>query len=135
MTTSYNATITIPTPDDTTITTLFTTLADYHPAITTTNADHHLVITYPAENTLHATNTALALICEHALDCHALTIETTSHYDNTLPPIPPLLSVTEAAHLLGITRQAILQRINTHTLPATKVGDTWVIARAAITPR
>lgn len=132
MNTSYNATITIPTPDDNTIHTLHTTLTDYHPAITTHNTETQLILTYPATTTLQATETALALIRAHNLTAHALTIETTSHYDNDTPTIPPLVSVTEAATILGITRQAILQRINHKTIPATRIGDTWAIPRHAL---
>lgn len=132
MNTTYNATITIPTPDDNTIHALHTTFIDYHPAITIHNTETQLILTYPATTTLQATETALALIRTHNLTAHALTIETTDHYDNATISIPPLVSVTEAAHLLGITRQAVLQRISHKTIPATRIGDTWAIPRHAL---
>lgn len=39
------------------------------------------------------------------------------------------LSVTEAAKLLGITRRAVLFRINKKQLPAVLVGRTYIIER------
>jgi len=46
--------------------------------------------------------------------------------------LPELVSVTEVAQLLGVSRQRVLQRIEAKTLPATRVGRDWVIARAAL---
>lgn len=40
-----------------------------------------------------------------------------------------LYSVTEVADLLGVTRQAIIDRINRGTLEAEKVGETFVIPK------
>ena len=42
------------------------------------------------------------------------------------------LSVTEAANLLGITRQAVLKRIRAGRLRAMKVGHGYVLPRAAV---
>lgn len=39
----------------------------------------------------------------------------------------PWLSVTEVAEYLGVTRSAVLQRIKSGSLPATKVGNAWSI--------
>ena len=44
------------------------------------------------------------------------------------------LSVAQAAELLGITRQAVLKRIRTGRLSATKVGRNYVIPREALGP-
>jgi excisionase family DNA binding protein len=38
------------------------------------------------------------------------------------------ITVTEAAEMYGVTRQAILQRIETGSLPAEKVGNQWEIS-------
>lgn len=43
-----------------------------------------------------------------------------------------LLSVAQAAKLLGITRQAALKRIRTGRLEATKVGRSFVVPAAAV---
>jgi excisionase family DNA binding protein len=42
------------------------------------------------------------------------------------------LSVAQAAEALGITRQAVLKRIRTGRLDATKVGRNYVIARRSL---
>lgn len=49
--------------------------------------------------------------------------------------LPPLVSVPQAAELLGVSRQAVLDRAQRGTLPGTKVGDTWVLLRSSITIR
>lgn len=46
--------------------------------------------------------------------------------------MPPLVSVSEAAAVLGVTRQAVLDRIKRGTLDATKVGRQYVIRRPAL---
>jgi excisionase family DNA binding protein len=46
-----------------------------------------------------------------------------------------LVSTTEAAELLGVSRQRVLQLVTSGQLPATKVGDTWVLPRAAVAAR
>lgn len=45
------------------------------------------------------------------------------------------LSVPQAAELLGITRQAVLKRIRTGRLRATKVGHRYVVPRDGAVPR
>jgi excisionase family DNA binding protein len=42
------------------------------------------------------------------------------------------VSVAQAAELLGITRQAVLKRIRTGRLPATKVGQAYIVPRSAL---
>lgn len=50
-------------------------------------------------------------------------------------PVPDLVSVSEAAALLGVSRQRVLQRVEAKTLPATRVGRDFVIPRAAVVPK
>lgn len=45
-----------------------------------------------------------------------------------------LMSVSEAAELLGVSRQAVLGRIASGTLAATKVGREWAISRRDLRP-
>lgn len=45
-----------------------------------------------------------------------------------------LVSVQEAAQLLGVTRQRVLQRIAEGSLRAEKVGSRWVIDATALSP-
>lgn len=44
--------------------------------------------------------------------------------------IPRLVSVAEAAEILGISRQAVAQRLDAGSLIGTRVGKVWVIPRA-----
>jgi excisionase family DNA binding protein len=44
------------------------------------------------------------------------------------------LSVIQVAESLGITRQAVLKRIRTGRLPATKVGRAYVVPRRSVWP-
>jgi len=44
------------------------------------------------------------------------------------------VSVAQAAELLGVTRQAVLKRIRTGHLQASKVGRNYIVAREAILP-
>ncbi|MBF6215648.1 helix-turn-helix domain-containing protein [Nocardia puris] len=58
----------------------------------------------------------------------------TSDFDRTdgLTALPALMSVTDAATTLGKTRTRIQQMIDEGTLPARKVGNTWVILAAGV---
>jgi len=42
------------------------------------------------------------------------------------------LSLTEAAHILGISRQAVHKRIKKNKLKAMKVGTTYIIGKEEI---
>lgn len=46
--------------------------------------------------------------------------------------IPDLVSATEAATLLGVTRQAVQLMANNGQLRGAKVGATWVFRRAVV---
>lgn len=107
--------------------------AAYHPAAgRSAHGRAELIITVPAENLDQATRTALALVAGRPVV--RLEVMATVEFDRIhgLPVLPELVSVTEAAELLGITRQAVLQRIDAGTLAASKVGTTYAIPRTAI---
>ncbi len=53
----------------------------------------------------------------------------------SLTPIPDLLSVTQAADALGVSRQAVLKRLESGSLQGRKVGETWVVPASAVAPR
>jgi len=40
-----------------------------------------------------------------------------------------LLSITEAAEMLKITRPSVFEAITSGRLPATKIGNQWVVSR------
>jgi hypothetical protein len=46
--------------------------------------------------------------------------------------IPDLVSATEAANLLGVTRQAVQLMANNAQLLGAKVGNTWVFRRVVV---
>lgn len=46
--------------------------------------------------------------------------------------IPDLVSATEAAELLNVTRQAVQLMANNGQLPGRKAGKTWVFRRVVV---
>lgn len=92
-------------------------------------------LTTPAENLRQAMAAAVALV-EAAFGAPAIVCEamTDSEFDirQGWTPVPDLVSVSQAAQLLGVSRQRVLQRIAEHTLPATQVGRDYVIPRTAV---
>ncbi|EYR62156.1 hypothetical protein N866_11160 [Actinotalea ferrariae CF5-4] len=131
----YNARIEYRTRDDIDDQ-LLEALTDYGPA--TGRAERGWVevyITVPATSLRQAFTTALAL-AESATDAPVLAVEVlpTDEFDARLglAPLPELVSVTEAAQSLRVSRQAVLQRLESGTLPGRKVGNAWVIQRSAV---
>jgi hypothetical protein len=62
--------------------------------------------------------------------------ETEFNARQSFDDIPELCSVTEAAELLGISRQGLLKAIDANRWhSATKVGDIWVLARSEVLAR
>lgn len=115
---------------------LLEALTEYGPA--TGRAERGWVevyITVPATTLRQAFSTALA-VAEAAVQVPVLAVEVlpTAEFDarNGLAPLPELVSVTEAAALLGVSRQAVLQRLESGSLPGRKVGNAWVIQRPAL---
>lgn len=96
-----------------------------------------LVITLPADSVRQAAVTALAIV-EQAAGVPARSVEvlTTADFDRRhgLDPVPDLVGVTEAAQLLGVSRQRVLQMVEEGKLPAQRVGEkqTVVLSRAAV---
>ena len=140
MTTSYNIraelAASIDTLDEARIDQLLDDLAPYHPATGRSLLGRiELIITLPAENLTQALSSGLAVL-ERAAGEPVVVIEAmaTTDFDALLgvEPTQRMLSVTEAAEQLGVSRQAILQRIDAGTLPATRVGRAWSIPESAI---
>ena len=135
MPTNYNATITTRHLTETDIDRYIEALNTYHVAVSNPRAgEGQIILTIPANTLTQAIQTTQAIATSAGITIDALTIETTERFDTLANeiPMPKLISVTEAAQLLKVSRQAILQRITAHTIPATKIGDTWAIPRAAI---
>jgi excisionase family DNA binding protein len=140
MTTEYNARIDLAASftaaDADTIDAILDRLAGFSPALGGNTRHTTLDFTYPAEDLRTAVRTALALAGDAVggLRMTGLEVITTAEFDRRagLELLPPLVSVTEAAELLGVTRQAVLQRLESGSLPGTKVGNAWVVLRAAV---
>lgn len=137
--TDYNATIELGTrADDSTLAdVLIDALPEYGPAVGRAERGWvTLHITFPATGLRQAFTTALALV-EGATDVPIVAVEVlpTEEFDarNGLLPAPPeTVGVPEAAELLGVSAQAVRQRITSGSLPARRVGRDWRIQRAAV---
>lgn len=134
----YNATVELDSRDDIDER-LLTELDDYHPATGRSPYGRVLVtITLPAETMAQAAKTALLVVGAAARKpLLAIEVMHAEEFDRRLGvgPVPELASVTEAAEQLGVSRQAVLQRLEAGTLPGQKVGNGWVIPRAALQAR
>lgn len=135
---NYNATATLArtyarmSEDDTD--TIIDALIDYHPAISADpTGKANVIITLPADSLHQAISTANALFV--ALRPVGLEVVPTDLWDRRagITRMPDLLSVTDVATRLGVTRQAVLQRIDSGSLPAIKVGKSWAVPAAAVT--
>lgn len=112
-------------------------LADYSGVIGRNDRGRlELVMTVPASGLRQAAVTGLA-VAEAALGGHGAVVSfevmTTNEFDARtaaieVPKMPELLSLSQTAELLGITRQAVHNRIATGALPAVRVGATWAVA-------
>ena len=115
---------------------LCTALSAYHPTISRGPRGHVVVaITLPADSVVQAVQTAVAVVAQ-ATDVGALAVEALPAAESAkragLAPVPPLLSVSEAATQLGVSRQAVLQRIDSGSLPAVRIGSTWAVPEASL---
>ena len=115
---------------------LLDALAAYHPATGRgLRGWVEVYLTVPAEDFVQLAHTTIALTGK-ALGAPVLAIEfmPQDEFDARLglEPIPELLSVSEAAEMLHVSRQAVLQRIANRTLPATRIGNAWAIQRERV---
>jgi excisionase family DNA binding protein len=108
-------------------------LASFHPAVSTSARGWLEVrISLPAETLAQATRIATLVISDATgAEPIACEVMTEAEFDarEGWAPLPQLVSVTEAAKLLGVTRQSVLERIQRGTLQGEKVGDTYVLPR------
>lgn len=97
------------------------------------------IVSFPAENVAQAAMTGVALV-EAATGHPAVSVEALSSDEHDkrqgVEPLPDLVGVSEAAEILGgVSRQAVLDRINRGTLPAQRVGREYAIPRSALVKR
>lgn len=84
-------------------------------------------------NPRRATITAMSVALTTGHDLYAVEVLPADEFHRRVDAVhlPDLVSVPEAAELLAISRQGVLAQVQSGKLPATKVGDTWAIPRAA----
>ena len=137
----YNATLTItpssPVEDDDAVDVLMEAFAAYHPAVGDAPASPgalQAVVTVPAHNLAQAVATATALATQVG-DLEGIEVIPTQVFDRReglkIDDVE-LVSVTEAATILGLTSQAIRDRITAGTLPGRKIGRNWLVPTAAL---
>ena len=137
----YNATLTItpssPVEDDEAVDVLMEAFADYHPAVGDAPAYPgalQAVVTVPAHTLAQAVATATALATQVG-DLEGIEVIPTQVWDRRAGlkiDDVELVSVTEAATILGLTSQAIRDRITAGTLPGRKIGRNWLVPTAAL---
>ncbi|MCM3907615.1 helix-turn-helix domain-containing protein [Trueperella bernardiae] len=127
----YTATVSINTQLD--IDTAIDQLAEYSGSLAQTEAGYRAVFSYPAHDLAQATKTALTIANTIGTPI-SITVATTESVDRDTAhgDIPPVVSVAEAANILDISPQAIHKRIKTGSLPATRVGNTWILPLAGV---
>jgi len=100
-------------------------------------------LTVEAATVAEACVLACAVVAEalgaDAVGCYVITAAAARRQLGVHPELAELevgdlLSVNDVAELLGVTRQAVLARISSGTLQATKVGRDWAVSRAAVKP-
>ena len=137
----YNATLTIapffPVEDDDAVDGLMEAFADYHPAVGDAPASPgavQAVITLPAHTLAQAVATATALAAQVG-DLVGIEVIPTRMWDRReglkIDDVE-FVGVSEAAVRLGITPQAVRDRIASGRLPGRKVGRNWVVSDAAL---
>lgn len=139
----YNALIELDdrtTLTDTRIDQLMESISDYHGIV----SQHPrgwitLRVTVPAETIPQAARTA-TLLAEDATHATAIRcdvmLEEEFDHRNGFDTAPELISVTEAAQALGVSRQAILKQIDSNKWKtATRVGKDWALSRSELERR
>lgn len=132
--TEYNITLELakrnPTDDD--VDALMEWFADFHPTIGTSPLGWTEVdLTIATETLRQALTIGVAL----GGDVVSVTGMSTAEFDRRpvdVDRVPELLSVSEAAAKLGVSRQAVLERLGSGSLAGSKVGTTWAIPAAAL---
>ncbi|SDN41970.1 helix-turn-helix domain-containing protein [Geodermatophilus sp. DSM 45219] len=96
-----------------------------------------LIFTLPAGSLRQAAGSALAIAATAGHKPYAVEVLPTDEFHRRVnaAPVPELMSVTQAADALGVSRQRVLQLARNGQLDAVKVGDTWVIPRTAAATR
>ena len=137
----YNATFTIhahkPATENDDLDDVMEAFAAYHPAVGDAPASPgaiEAVITLPAHTLTQAGATATARAAQVG-DLEGIEVIPTHVWDRReglKVDDVELVSVTEAATHLGLTSQAVRDRITAGTLPGRKIGRNWLIPATAL---
>lgn len=111
-------------------------LAPYSPAVGRTDrGTTELIATVPARSLEQAVSTGLAVMLRAAGQIESIGVMTTAEYDRRVDDValPDLVGATEAAEILGVSRQRVQQMAAAGTLPSRKVGGkALVFARPTV---
>lgn len=135
----YNIVAELDAPfDEDTVEQLIDPIADYSGAVGRSELGRtEIVFTLPADSVRQANTTALAILDQYPPALVSLRVLPASDFDRLTEAaeLPALVSVSEAAEELGVSRQSILKSIKTAKLPATRVGDTWAVRKSVVQAR
>ena len=112
-------------------------LVDYYPAVGPSDlvpGAREAVITLPAASLSQAITTVRAVAAPLGV-LHGLEIVPTAAWDHRLGRTTnedDLIGVTEAAGALGVTPQAVRERLAAGTLPGRKIGRNWALPASAL---
>lgn len=115
-------------------------LVDVHPTVTSGPAQTAvIVVTVPADSLRQAVSTTLSLVAGSLPTVAAVGVSAVPEHVRDVregwAPVPELLSTTEAARVLGVSRQRVGQMIHEGVLPAEKVGPTYAVPKDAVIAR
>jgi len=136
----YNATVEVAKRRNIDVDKTMAALAEYHPSIGQSPDGYaSATISVPAESLAQACATAAAVVSvAYGAEAIACTVMTEAEflarqgYAGEGGDPDEQLSVTEVAELLEVSRQAVLQRIRSGSLPAERKGHNWLIRRSAV---
>lgn len=95
-------------------------------------------ITQPSDTLAHATAAALDAVAavQQQLGTQVVSVTTMTQAERDLRDSwAGDLSVTEVARQLGISRQAVLKKIDNEQLPSKRVGHSFAVPAIAVAPR
>lgn len=113
-------------------------LEDYSGTVARTpQGRFELIYTLPADSIRQAVSTALAIAETTGAPIYVIEVLPAKEFHERVDTaaMPELVSVPQAAELLGVSRQRALQLASGGQLDAVKVGDAWVIPRRAVDAR
>lgn len=135
----YNVVAELDAPfDEGTVELFIDPIADYSGAVGRSELGRtEIVFTLPADSVRQANTTALAILDQYPPALVSLRVLPAADFDTLTEAaeLPALVSVSEAAQELGVSRQSILKSIKTAKLPATRVGDTWAVRKSVVQAR